>query len=395
MYTNRQLFLQFLAQTSDSPYLLEIERAEGIYLFSPEGKTYIDLVSGVSVSNLGHGNPRILKAIREQIDRYTHLHVYGEIIQQPQVELAKKLSENLPENLDCTYFVNSGSEAVEGALKLARRYTGRFRCIAFRNAYHGSTAGALSVMGDESLKNAYRPIIPGTTFLDFNDFDSLDEIDPTTACVIMEPIQGEAGIILPQKGFLEEVRDRCSRAGALMIFDEVQTAFGRTGKLFAFEHWNVVPDVLVLAKALGGGMPLGAFIASYEIMKVLRSDPMLGHITTFGGHPVSCAAGLASLKVLLNEDWMGQEAEKERLFRKYLNHSAIHEIRGMGLYLAVELGDAAKIRKFMKLAIEEGIISDSFLFHDTAFRISPPLIISPEQIREVCGQITGLLERLV
>ena len=394
MTSNRQLFLRHLAQTSDSPYLLEVERAEGIYLYGPDGKAYIDLVSGVSVSNLGHGHPAVLKAVREQIDHYMHLHVYGELVQRPQVELAARLNESLPEKLDCTYFVNSGSEAIEGALKLSRRYTGRYRTIAFRNAYHGSTAGALSVMGNEDMKTAFRPIPPGTVLLEFNDFRGLEEIDDSIACVMMEPIQGEGGIVLPEKGFLEEVQERCSRAGALLVFDEVQTAFGRTGSLWAFEHWNVVPDILVLAKALGGGMPLGAFITSSEIMEVLQHDPVLGHITTFGGHPVSCAAGLASLDILLKEDWIRQSPEKEKLFRKHLDHPSIQEIRGMGLYLAVELGDAGKIRRFMKAAIENGIVSDSFLFHETAFRVSPPLIISPEQIEEVCSRLNILLDQL-
>lgn len=394
MTSPRQLFLHHLAQTSDSPYLLEIERAEGIYLYDPQGKPYIDLVSGVSVSNLGHGQSRVLEAVREQLERYMHLHVYGELVQKPQVELARRLSEQLPEKLSCTYFVNSGSEAVEGALKLARRCTGRFRSLAFRKAYHGGTAGALSVMGGERLKQAFRPVPPGTTFLDFNDFGGLHRIDPSVACVIMEPIQGEGGIILPREGFLEEVRERCDRAGALLVFDEVQTAFGRTGSLFAFEHWNVVPDILVLAKALGGGMPLGAFISSSGIMKTLRSDPPLGHITTSGGHPVSCAAGLASLDVLLSGDLIARAGEKEKLFRELLDHPSILEVRGRGLYLAVELGDPDKIHRFMKGAIDNGIVSDSFLFHDTAFRVSPPLIISPEQIREVCRQLNNLLDRL-
>ncbi|MFC2112617.1 aspartate aminotransferase family protein [Bacteroidota bacterium] len=392
MASTPQLFLQHLAQTSDSPYLLEVERAEGIYIYGPNGKKYVDLVSGVSVSNMGHGHPKILDAIREQLDLYMHLHVYGELIQKPQVNLAVKLSENLPETLDCTYFVNSGSEAIEGALKLARRYTGRYRTIAFRNAYHGSTAGALSVQGGEEFKNAYRPLPPGTSFLDFNDFRGLKEIDDSVASVILEPIQGEAGIILPEEGFLKELREQCNRVGALMILDEVQTAFGRTGALFAFEHWDAVPDILVLAKALGGGMPLGAFIASAEIMKVLSYDPGLGHITTFGGHPVSCAAGLASLDLLLSGDLFAETEVKGQLFRDCLDHPAIQEIRGMGLYFAVELEDSEKVRKFMKLGIENGIILDSFLFHDTAFRISPPLTISPEQIREVCAELHDLLD---
>jgi acetylornithine/N-succinyldiaminopimelate aminotransferase len=394
MADNRHLFLQYLAQTSDDPYLLEIERAEGIYLYGPDWKAYVDLVSGVSVSNLGHGHPKILEAIRKQAGRYLHLHVYGELVQEPQVALAAALAEVLPETLSCTYFVNSGSEAVEGALKLARRHTGRQRTIAFRKAYHGSTLGALGLMGGEGYKNAFRPVPPGTSFLDFNDFGGLDEIDRSVAAVMMEPIQGEAGIVLPEKGFLEEIRRRCDTTGTLLVFDEVQTAFGRTGTMFAFEHWNVVPDVLVLAKALGGGMPLGAFIASPDIMKSLCSDPPLGHITTFGGHPVSCAAGLASLRALLGEGWIGQAAEKERLFREHLSHPSIREIRGMGLYLAVELGDADKAYRFLRLALSDGIVSDSFLFHETAFRVSPPLTITPQQILEVCKRLKGLLDRL-
>ena len=394
MASRQELFLKYLAQTSDSPYLIEIEKAEGIYLYAPDGKQYIDLVSGVSVCNMGHSHPEILAAVHQQVDSYMHLHVYGEIIQKPQVELAGLLSRNLPASLNCTYFVNSGSEAIEGALKLARRFTGRYRTIAFRNAYHGSTAGALSVQGGEEFRNAYRPIPPGVSLLDFNDFDGLEEIDESIACVLLEPIQGEAGIIFPVEGYLQEIRSRCRQAGAMMILDEVQTAFGRTGKLFAFEHWDVTPDILVLAKALGGGMPLGAFIASGDAMKTLCYEPVLGHITTFGGHPVSCAAGLASLRLLTEGDLMDQTAGKEALFRENLVHPAIKEIRGRGLYLAVELEDARKTSRFMKLSIENGIISDSFLFHNTAFRISPPLLISHEQILEVCSKLSGLLDLL-
>jgi acetylornithine/N-succinyldiaminopimelate aminotransferase len=394
MASNRRLFLQHLALTSDAPYLVEIERAEGIHLYGPDGKAYVDLVSGVSVSNLGHGNPAILEAIRKQADKYLHLHVYGEFIQEPQVRLAAALADILPERLSSTYFVNSGSEAVEGALKLARRHTGRHRVIAFRNAYHGSTMGALAVMGGEGFKNAFRPLPPGTTLIDFNDFRALDEIDRSVAAVIMEPIQGEAGIILPEKGFLEKVRDKCDASGTLLIFDEVQTAFGRTGKLFAFEHRNVVPDVLVLAKALGGGMPLGAFIAPGEIMRSLRSNPPLGHITTFGGHPVSCAAGLAALRELIAGDWLGRVDEKEKLFREHLVHPSVVEIRGTGLYLAVELGETERLARFLRLALEEGIVTDSFLFRESAFRVSPPLTITAGQITETCNRIRGLLDRL-
>ena len=393
MLTNRQIFLQHIAQTSDFPYLLEISHAEGIYLYDPDGNPYVDLISGVSVSNLGHRHPEVVSAVKDQLDRYMHLMVYGEYIQSPQVKLASLLNEILPPELNCTYFVNSGSEAVEGALKLAKRYTGRFKTIAFNKAYHGSTGGALSVMGDESFKNAFRPLIPGTTFLDFNDFGGLNQIDLQTACVIVEPIQGEGGIMLPHDGFLQEIRDRCSKAGALLIFDEIQTGMGRTGSMFAFEHWETIPDILVLAKGFGGGMPLGGFISSSEIMSVFRTNPVLGHITTFGGHPVSCAAGLASLEVLLREDLIKDVPGKEKLFRDHLKHQAITEIRGMGLFLAVELASAEKVQKLISLAKDDGIVTDWFIFHDTAFRIAPPLIITPEQIKDVCGRLQQLLEK--
>jgi acetylornithine/succinyldiaminopimelate/putrescine aminotransferase len=393
MLTNRQIFLQHVAQTSDFPYLLEISHAEGIFLYDPDGNPYVDLISGVSVSNLGHRHPAVVSAIKEQLDRYMHLMVYGEFVQSPQVRLAALLNEILPTQLDSTYFVNSGSEAVEGALKLAKRYTGRFRTIAFNKAYHGSTGGALSVMGDEYFKNAFRPVAPGTTFLDFNDFSGLDRIDAQTACVIVEPIQGEGGIILPQEGFLEEIRHRCDRAGALLIFDEIQTGMGRTGSMFAFEHWRVIPDILLLAKGFGGGMPLGAFISSAAITSVFKTNPVLGHITTFGGHPVCCAAGLASLEVLLREGLIKDVAGKEKLFRDHLEHPAIREIRGLGLFLAVELGSGEKVQKFISLAKDDGLVTDWFIFHDTAFRIAPPLIINPEQIRDVCGRLQQLLEK--
>jgi acetylornithine/N-succinyldiaminopimelate aminotransferase len=393
MLTNRQIFLQHIAQTSDSPYLLEISHADGIYLYDPEGNPYIDLISGVSVSNLGHRHPAVVGAVRDQLDRYMHLMVYGEYILSPQVKLAALLNEVLPPRLGCTYFVNSGSEAVEGALKLAKRYTGRTKIIAFRNAYHGSTAGALSVMGEESFKNAFRPLMPGTTFLDFNSFEGLDQIDRNTACVIMEPIQGEGGIILPRPGFLEEIRERCDRAGALLIFDEIQTGMGRTGSLFAFHHWDVTPDILMLAKSIGGGMPLGCFISSSKIMSVFKTNPVLGHITTFGGNPVSCAAGRASMEVLLEGDLLGEVPSKEILFRDHLRHEAIQEIRGKGLFLAVELGSADLVQKLIRLAREDGLITDWFIFHDTAFRIAPPLIITPAEIRDVCGRLVNLLEK--
>jgi len=395
MISNRQFFLQYVAQTSDFPQMLEIERALGIWLYDPDGKRYADLVSGVSVSNLGHGHPDIVRAVKEQADKHMHLMVYGEFIQSPQVQLAKLLAEHLPENLDCTYFVNSGSEAIDGALKLAKRYTGRFDVVSFKNAYHGGTAGALSILGDERLKNAFRPLVPGVKQLGFNDFGALDLITQKTACVVMEPIQAEAGIILPVKGFLEAVRNKCTENGALLILDEIQTASGRTGPLFAFESYGIVPDILVLAKSLGGGMPLGAFIASSEVQSVLRKNPALGHITTFGGHPVSCAAGLASLKVLATEKSILEGvSRKESLFREKLVHPKIKEIRGKGLLLAVELQNPEQVSRFMKLSLEQGIISDQFLFYNRAFRISPPLTITEDEIMEICEIILNVLDKV-
>ena len=392
MLTGRQIFLQHLGQTSEYPNMLEIEKAEGIYMYGPDGRKYTDLVSGVSVSNLGHGHPEVIAAAKEQMDRHMHLMVYGEFIQAPQFRLAQKLAEILPASLDCTYLVNSGSEAIEGALKLAKRYTGRRKTIAFRNAYHGGTAGALSIMGGENFKNAFRPLIPGIELLDFNSFAELDHINREVACVVMEAIQGEGGIILPVEGFLEEVRERCNQSGALLIFDEVQTGMGRTGRMFAFEHTGVIPDILVLAKAFGGGLPLGAFVAKQEMMSVFKTNPVLGHITTFGGHPVSCAAGLASLEVLLREDYIQQSGSKEMIFRQQLVHPAIKEIRGMGLYMAVETGSEKLASSIMQRALEEGIVSDGFLFHPTAFRISPPLIISEEEIKEACGKLLEVID---
>ncbi len=393
MISNRQFFLQHVAQTSDYPQMLEIERAEGVWLFDPDGKRYADLVSGISVSNLGHGHPDIVNAVKEQAEKHMHLMVYGEFIQSPQVQLARLLAEHLPDSLSCTYFVNSGSEAIDGALKLAKRYTGRFEVVSFKNAYHGGTAGALSILGDERLKNAFRPLVPGVKQLAFNDFKALDRIDHKTACVVIEPIQAEAGIVLPEKGFLEKIRDKCDETGSLLVLDEIQTASGRTGTLFAFESCGIKPDILVLAKSLGGGMPLGAFIASSEMQSVLRNNPALGHITTFGGHPVSCAAGLAALKVLTAEKSILEGVDRKgNLFREKLVHPGIKEIRGKGLLLAVELQNPDQVSLFMKNALEQGIISDQFLFCNTAFRISPPLTITEEEIMEICDIILEVLD---
>jgi len=302
MLTQRQLFLQYLAQTNNNPLALEIDKAKGIYLYDKEGKPYIDLISGISVSNLGHSHPAIIKSIKEQVNNYSHLMVYGEYIQSPQIDLAKLLIEQLPDGLDSIYFVNSGSEAIEGAMKLAKRYTARKEIIAFKNSYHGSTQGALSILGNTHFTDKYQPLLPNIKFIDFNNADELDAITNTTACVVAEAIQGEAGVIIPNKDYLKKIRQRCNETDTLFVLDEVQTGFGRTGSLFAFEQFDVVPDILVLAKALGGSMPLGAFIASNQIMSAIGSSPELGHITTFGGHPICCAAGLAHLQELLKDD---------------------------------------------------------------------------------------------
>lgn len=395
MLTERQLFLQYLAQTSYSPLLLEIVRAEGVFMFGPDGEKYLDLISGVSVSNTGHRHPKVVHAIKEQADQYLHLMVYGELVQTPQIRYAEYLAGSLPPSLNCVYFVNSGSEAVEGALKLAKRFTGKSRIISFRNAYHGSTQGALSVQGNEFFKQSYRPLLPDTWQIGFNDFNSLDVIDQKTACVIVEPIQAEAGVILPKKDFHENLRRKCSESGALLIFDEVQTGFGRTGTMFALDRYKIVPDILVLAKALGGGMPLGAFISSSGIMSSLMTNPSLGHISTFGGHPVCCAAGLASMKVLKEEKLVESCSEKSLIFRQELKHKIISGIRGEGLLLAVILSDPKFVSYAISKAPDYGLILDYFLFCGNAFRIAPPLTISNDEILWACNQLLQLLDDAV
>lgn len=392
MLTNRQLFLKHLGQTSASPLMLEIIRADGVFMYGPSGEKYLDLISGVSVSNTGHRHPEVVKAIKEQVDNYLHLMVYGEMIQAPQVKYAEYLTGFLPSELDHCYFVNSGSEAVEAALKLARRFTGRSRIISFRNSYHGSTYGALSVQGSEQFRAAFRPLLPDTFQTQFNDFDGLEIIDEKTACVIIEPVQGEAGVILPDEGFLQAVREKCSETGSLLIFDEIQTGFGRLGHMFAIDRYRIVPDILLLAKALGGGMPLGAFITSGEIMSALITNPALGHITTFGGHPVSCAAGLASMKVLTNDKLIENCPGKSALFRKLLRHKIIKEIRGEGLLLAVELEKPEMVSFTISMAPSSGLILDYFLFCQNSFRIAPPLTISEEEISWACNQLLRLLD---
>ncbi len=385
MLTNRQIFFQHLALPSQQPLAIEIERAEGIYMYGPDGKKYIDLVSGVSVSNIGHRHPKVVEAIKSQLDKYMHLMVYGEYIQSPQVKLAEKLVSLLPKNLDSVYFVNSGSEAIDGALKLAKRITARSEIVAFKNAYHGGTHGALSILGSEELKYAFRPLLPDVRHLDFNDFEQIEQITNKTACVVIEPIQAEAGIILPKAGYLQALRKKCDETGALLIYDEIQMGFCRTGKFFCFENEGVVPDVICFAKGMGGGMPIGAFVSSKEMMNQLTFSPALGHITTFGGHPVCAAAALANLNVLLEENLAKEADKKGRLFiRKLERLDAIKEIRASGLMLAIDFKDEALNSKVIDLLMEEGLIVDRFLFHPTCFRIAPPIIISEKEIEDIC-----------
>lgn len=372
--------------------MLEIERAEGVYLYGPEGKRYTDLISGISVSNIGHCHPKVVQAVKDQAEKHMHLMVYGEMIQAPQVLLAEKLKSTLPPSLDHIYFVNSGSEAVEGALKLAKRYTGKTELISCINAYHGSTQGALSVMGNEYFKQSFRPLLPDVRHIRFNEIKDLEQITERTAAVIIEPIQGEAGIRIPDANYLSALRKKCTDTKTLLIFDEIQTGFGRTGKFWAFEQYQVTPDILVTAKGMGGGMPIGAFIASKEIMSALTNNPVLGHITTFGGHPVSCAASLATIHVLLEEGIIEQVKEKEALFLKRLKHPSIQSIRSAGLLIAVEFENYEVLKKIIDAAIEQGIVTDWFLFCDHAMRIAPPLTISTAQIEETCEKLLEILD---
>ena len=388
-------FLRHIGQTSPSPLGIEIQRAEGVFLYTPEGKRYVDLVSGVSVSNVGHSNPEVIAAVCEQASKHMHLMVYGEIVQQPQVDHATLLASQLPGNLDVIYYVNSGSEANEAAIKLAKRKSGRREIISCVNCYHGSTQGALSLMSSEKFKNSFRPLLPDIRHIRFNSFEDLELITERTAAFIIEPVQGEGGVQIPVEGYLEAVRERCDKTGTILIFDEIQTGFGRCGKLFAAQRWNVVPDIITLAKALGGGMPLGAFAASKELMDLWQSNPVLGHITTFGGHPVSCAAALASLKILLRENWVDDAERKGALYRESLQgHPAVKEIRQIGLLLAVDLGSSKSAEKILPLLIENGVMSDWFLFNENSFRIAPPLSISEEEILYSAGLIAGALDRL-
>ncbi len=394
----RKQFLAHVGQTSPSPMLVEVARAEGTFFYTPEGKRYYDLVAGVSVSNVGHANPAVVRAVQEQAARYMHVMVYGELVERPQVEYAARIAALLPGGLESVYFVNSGAEAVEGALKLAKRYTGRTELVSMRRAYHGSTHGAMSMMGTpegEEWKSAFRPLLPDVQAIEFNDFAALERITDRTACVLAEPVQGEAGVRPPQPGYLEALRRRCDQVGALLLFDEIQTGMGRTGAMFASTRYGVAPDIVCLAKAFGGGMPLGAFAARKEIMATLRERPVLGHITTFGGHPVCCAAGLAALDYLVEHRVVERVEAKGALYEELLrDHPSVREIRRAGLLMAVELGEAPKLYRLMELFKEEGILSDWFLYCNTAFRISPPLTISEEEVRDSAAIIRRCLDRL-
>ena len=390
----RELFLHHVAQTSPAPLALEIVKAEGVYLYDVNSKEYLDLIGGISVCNSGHRHPKVVEAIKNQVDLYLHVLVYGEFIQSPQVQYAKLLTDLLPTSLNVVYFTNSGAEATEGAMKLAKRVTGRTHIIAFKNSYHGSTQGALSVMGDEYWRNAYRPLLPDILHCDFNSMESLEMITRKTACVIAETIQAEIGVNVPSAEWIQALRQKCNTTGTLLILDEIQTGFGRTGSLWAFEQYDIVPDILLLGKALGGGLPLGAFIADKTLMWTLAENPVLGHITTFGGHPVSCAAGMASLKVLKDEGFVDVVKNRELLFKSLLNHPAIKAVRSAGLLMAVEFDSFETNRKIINQCLEEGLLTDWFLFAPQCMRIVPPLVISSEQIADACRIIMDVLNKV-
>jgi len=380
----RALFLQHIAQTSASPLALEITKAAGCYLYDADGKEYLDLIGGISVCNTGHCHPAVVAAIKEQADKYLHVLVYGEFIQSPQVQYAKLLTDHLPASLNSVYFTNSGAEATEGAMKLAKRVTGRTQMIAFKKAYHGSTQGALSVMGDEYWRNAFRPLLPGVLHLDYNEMASVELICSKTACVIVETVQAESGVVPPSKEWLLALRKKCDKEGVLLILDEIQAGFGRTGSTWAFEQFGIVPDILLLGKALGAGMPLGAFIADRQIMQVLTNNPVLGHITTFGGHPVSCAAGLAGFKALIDEGYIKKIHQKEALFKKLLVHPKIEALRSAGLWMALVFDSFETNKKIIDYCLQNGLLTDWFLFAPHCLRIAPPLIITEQQIEAAC-----------
>jgi acetylornithine/N-succinyldiaminopimelate aminotransferase len=392
--TNRQLFLNHIGQTSEAPLALEVVRAEGCKLFDADGKEYIDLIGGISVCNVGHRHPKVIEAIKKQLDDYLHIMVYGELVQSTQVQYAKKLAANLPASLNSVFFTASGSEATEGAMKLAKRFLGRTQIISFKNSYHGSTQGALSVMGSEYWQQAFRPLLPDILQMNYNSFEDLENITERTACVIAETIQAEAGVLVPQNGWLKALRKKCDETGTLLVMDEIQCGFGRNGTLWAFEQFDIVPDILLLGKALGGGMPLGAFIADKKIMDSLSHNPVLGHINTFGGHPICCAAGLAAFNVLLDEKLIDGVKKKEALFISLLHHPKIKTVRSCGLMMAVEFKSFEMNKKVIDALIVAGVFTDWFLFAANCLRIVPPLVISDEEITEACNKIIEVLSLL-
>jgi acetylornithine/N-succinyldiaminopimelate aminotransferase len=389
MPSQREIFLRHLAQTSSIPLGLEVVHAEGCWLYGKDGQKWLDLIAGISVSALGHGHPEVRKTVHEQVDKHMHLMVYGEYVQSPQVEYAKALTETLPSSLNTVYFTNSGTEATEGAMKLAKRATRRAQFISCTNAYHGSTQGALSLAGADWLSQSFRPLLPNTKRIRFNEFEHLGLLTDEIAAVFIEPIQAEAGAVVAADGYLEALRKRCDGTGSLLVFDEIQTGFGRTGSLWAFEQYGVVPDILLLGKSLGGGMPLGAFIASYEMMQLLTHDPVLGHITTFGGHPVSCAAGFAAFTVVRDQNLTYKAIEKEKLIRSLLPGHTIH---GKGLLFALELNDFDEVQKVIRYCVDHGVVTDWFLFNDHCIRIAPPLVISDDEIRFACDILNAAIK---
>lgn len=388
----RQLFLQHIAQTSPAPLALEIIKAEGSILWNAEGRPLIDLIAGISVCNIGHRHPKVVEAIKHQADQYLHVLVYGELIETPEVQYAQYLTQHLPSSLNSVYFTNSGAEAVEGAMKLAKRYTNRTQIVSFNNSYHGSTQGALSIMGDEYWRNAYRPLLPDIIHLQYNAVDDLSYITKRTACVIAETVQAEAGVKAPDKNWMQALRRKCTETGTLLILDEIQTGFGRTGTLWGFEQYDIIPDIVLLGKALGGGMPLGAFIAEKNIMWSLTNNPVLGHITTFGGHPVCCAAGMAAMKVLVEENIISQIKEKEQLFLSLLKHPKISAVRSAGLLIAVAFDSYETNKKIIDTCIENGVLTDWFLFAANCLRIAPPLNISNREIESACAAILKAIQ---
>jgi acetylornithine/succinyldiaminopimelate/putrescine aminotransferase len=394
-FTHRQLFQKFMAPTSDAPLALEITKAKAVYLYDADGKSYMDLISGIAVSNVGHCNPAVVKAIKEQVDNYMHLMVYGEYIQSPQVKLAEALVKSTgTSTLNQVYFTNSGTEAVEGAMKLAKRYTGRTEFISCFNSYHGASQGALSIAGDENFKNAFRPLLPDIRNINHGCIGYLNKITKKTAAIIIEIVAGEAGVKTASKAYFQALRKRCDKMGALLIVDEIQSGFGRTGSFWAFQAMEIVPDILLTAKGMGGGMPIGAFLANEELMKTLSFEPVLGHITTFGGHPVSCAASLATLNYILEENLMDQIPAKSALFHSLLDHPIIKEIRGIGFMLAVEMKDFKTVKAVIDECILTGLITDWFLFCDNSLRIAPPLTITEEEIKIACNILIQAMNKV-